>query len=266
MVRGQYNLFFQRQINTTYNFIDGDSEELYKENLLKKPIDWFYRNNPITYKYNSSGFRCHEFNDLNFNNYILFLGDSHTEGVGLHLEDTYAYKVSKQLHKSYANLGIGGTGIDIMFFNLITWLHTFPHPKYIVLYYSESTRTIIKPQNTHRYENISINWPGIQEGTKNFLVNGDLVGFFNGRINMYVDMIDTILKHHKIPYKNISSFSQSIDEPHEIEVITSNDKPRARDVHVGVEWHNEVTELLVNDYHDKYSNATVNSTIRGESL
>ena len=266
MVFNQYNLLFKRMQNSSWNFCDSDSEELYNKNLVSKPIDWYYRNNPITYTFNSLGYRCKELNDLNLNDYVLFLGDSHTEGIGLHLEDTYAYQVSKKLNKDYFNLGSGGTGTDAMFYNLMTWLHTFPHPKYICLFYTENTRSLVKAQNDFRYQNISINWSEgdtNHDNAKKFLVLGDLLGYFNSRTNLYANMIDNILKHHKIPYKNISTYEQKLDIPYHIEVIDAFSKPRARDYHVGIEWHNEVTDLLVSDYHDKYSNATVNSIIRG---
>lgn len=269
MVFNQHNLFFKRQLSETYHFLDSDDEELFNKNLTTKPQDWFYRNNPITYKMNSLGFRCQELSDIDLNDYILFLGDSHTEGLGLHLEHTYPYKVSKKLNKSYFNLGIGGTGADVMFCNLITWLHTFPHPKYIVLFYTENTRTLVKPQEDFRYENIAVSWAeGIRnvEDMKKFLVLGDLLGYFHSRTNLYVHMVDAILKYHKIPYKNITIYEQPVNPPYNIEVIEAFSKPRARDMHVGIEWHQEVTEVLVKDYHDKYSNATINSTARRESL
>lgn len=259
MILGQYNLFKVRACNHTYNWLDGDTEELYKKNLTLQPANWFYRNNPITYKYNSNGFRCVEIDALNFDNYILFLGDSHSEGIGLHLEHTYPYQVSKKLYKSYYNLSIGGTGLDIMLYNLMSWLHTFPHPKYIVLFYTENTRSLLKGIGDFEYANIGVKWTqsktGNNEDIKKFLVLGDLIGFFHSRIHLYVNIIDSVLKFHKIPYKNITSYDHKLDNPQNIEVIDSFNKPRARDYHVGVEWHNEVTELLVNDFLDKYSNA-----------
>lgn len=267
MVFNQYNLLFKRMQSSSWNFCDSDSEEFFNKNLISKPKDWYYRDNPISYTFNSLGFRCSELSEINFDNYILFLGDSHTEGVGLHLENTYPYQVSKQLNKSYFNLGSGGTGIDVMFYNLITWLNTFPHPQYIVLFYTENTRTLVKMPDDFRYQNISINWSEgdtNHDNAKKFLVLGDLLGFFNSRTNLYAKMIDSILKNHKIHYKNITTYDQKLDSPQHIEVINAFTKPRARDYHVGIEWHNEVTELLVKDYHDKYSNATVYSTIRGQ--
>lgn len=266
---GQYNLLFKRQVDSTFYFIDSDSEELYKKNLVEKPIDWLYRNGTITYKFNSLGFRCNELKDIDFDNYILFLGDSHTEGVGLHLENTYPYQVSKKLYKSYFNLGIGGTGIDVMFYNLITWLHTFPHPKYVVLFYTENTRSLINPgSDCDTYKNISAKWAEgkiNQEDTNQFIVSGDLLGFFNGRMNLCLKMIDTMCKQYKIPYKNITTYEHNVTPSNSIELIDSFTKPRARDNHVGIEWHDEVTELLVNDYLDKYYNATFHSTSRGQS-
>jgi DNA polymerase III alpha subunit len=51
--------------------------------------------------------------DIDLNNYILFIGCSHTEGIGLELQTTYPYLVSEELKCDYYNLGLGGTGIDV---------------------------------------------------------------------------------------------------------------------------------------------------------
>ena len=75
-----------------------DTEERYLENLkLKRPEmesnGWI--NQEITYKFNSFAFRCNEFTS---DPSILFLGCSHTVGVGLPIEHTWPTIVANNLN------------------------------------------------------------------------------------------------------------------------------------------------------------------------
>lgn len=92
-----------------------DNEERYQENL-KTNYDKLNLNGWIdrqfTYKFNSHGFRCEEFTDEDS---IMFLGCSFTAGVGLPLEDMWAYQVAKSLNLKCVNLGVAGTGPDTAF-------------------------------------------------------------------------------------------------------------------------------------------------------
>jgi hypothetical protein len=63
----------------------------------------------ITYQYNSHGFRCKEFDDEPC--YLAF-GCSHTEGVGLPVEQTWPVLLSTATNKPILNLGIGGSSFD----------------------------------------------------------------------------------------------------------------------------------------------------------
>ena len=91
--------------NTTLAYRGLDSEENLHINLASQPNDWYYRNKTITYQYNEYGHRCKSIHDIDLDNYILFAGCSHTEGVGLELETTFPYLVSNQLGNDYYNMG-----------------------------------------------------------------------------------------------------------------------------------------------------------------
>ena len=103
------------------NFLPEESEERFLKALETQPDNWIYRTETITYKYNNHGHRCMDINDLS-EGYILFAGCSHTEGIGLKLERTYPYLVSKHYQRSYYNLALGGTGPDVVMFNIIGFL------------------------------------------------------------------------------------------------------------------------------------------------
>jgi hypothetical protein len=99
--------------SNTYGWIPMDTKELFDENLKKYPGNnslKYYLENPIEYKLNNYGFRTpDDFNSEDRGN--LFLGCSHTFGIGHHLENTWAYKVNQHVGGKFWNVGIGGSGV-----------------------------------------------------------------------------------------------------------------------------------------------------------
>jgi hypothetical protein len=90
--------------------------EITHENNLKNNRELLEKYNWIdrqfTYKFNSHGFRSDEFSH---DSSIMFFGCSNTVGIGLPLEDTWAYQVAKKLDLKCFNLAIGATGPDTSF-------------------------------------------------------------------------------------------------------------------------------------------------------
>jgi hypothetical protein len=138
--------------NTKLDFLPfTDSEERFNNNLKTQPLEWIYRSLPITYDYNSLGFRCKNHSELN-DNYILFSGCSHTEGVGLPLETTYPYLVSKEMNMDYYNLAVGGSGPDILFKNMVLFLSLIKHkPKVVIIQWPDQSRIGFVSGTTDRF-------------------------------------------------------------------------------------------------------------------
>jgi len=92
-------------------------------------------------EYNRFGHRCKDIADLDFDNYVLFAGCSHTEGVGVTLKQSFPYKVAKKLKCDYYNLGVGGGGIDAVEHNLLAWFTLYDKPpKYIFCEWPDHAR------------------------------------------------------------------------------------------------------------------------------
>ena len=90
----------------------------------------------ITYKFNSFAFRCEEFtNDPG----ILFLGCSHTVGVGLPIEHTWPTLVASKLNLKCYNLGQGGGSTDTAYRLGSHWIPKIL-PKIVVLLLPEMHR------------------------------------------------------------------------------------------------------------------------------
>lgn len=109
--------------NQTYYFIPTDSNNLWYynlENFKNNNSLKYYINNPITYNLNNEGFRTpDDFNSKDWGN--VYLGCSHTFGIGHHLENLWAYKLNNILGGKFWNLGIGGTGVTTHFRLLLAY-------------------------------------------------------------------------------------------------------------------------------------------------
>ena len=117
-----------------------DSEELYQKNLAKNrpQLEQFrWINRPITYKFNSHGFRADEFDSSGSG--VIFIGCSHTLGMGLPVELTWAHRVSTALKLKNYNLGVGGASNDTAFRLAYHWIDQL-RPDLVVFLTTERTR------------------------------------------------------------------------------------------------------------------------------
>lgn len=94
--------------------------------------------NKFTYKFNSHGFRGDEFVESP-NDSIVFLGCSHTVGIGIPYETTFAYIVATRLGLRNYNLGLGGGSNDSAFRVGSYWIPKLL-PKAVVLVSPEPSR------------------------------------------------------------------------------------------------------------------------------
>jgi hypothetical protein len=104
----------------TADFWSTDSEELFVKNSSIRPAEWQWHNTPITYNWNSLGYRTKEIKDLD-KDFILTFGCSFTEGIGINVSDIWNHHVSKQLGLNLCNLAKGGTGFQQQYYNSLLW-------------------------------------------------------------------------------------------------------------------------------------------------
>jgi hypothetical protein len=174
--------------NQIEQFTGGDSKNQFERHLITQPDDWYYRNTAITYQFNDNGHRCKNIEDVDLDNYILFTGCSHTMGIGLELEKTYPYLVSKRLGYDYYNLAIPATGIDVVEYNLLTWWATIEKkPKYVFVQLPDHSRFVSYfAQYDHLVERGT--W-SIDDRDLRFIVNGEDSGFFHARKILHLNNI-----------------------------------------------------------------------------
>jgi hypothetical protein len=125
---------YPNYINSVRDWLPMDTEKLFNENyqdkdkrLLLEKYNW--NKNSIKYKFNNYGFRCEDFKDVDN---VVFLGCSHTIGIGIPLESNWTTLVSNVINLVPYNLGIGGGSWDTCFRLAFYWLEKLK-PKIVIV-------------------------------------------------------------------------------------------------------------------------------------
>jgi len=237
-----------------------DSIEQHQEKLKTEDKDWYYRSAAITYKRNSLGHRCKDVSEIDFDNYILTTGCSHTEGVGLELEHTYSHYLANRLNCDYYNLGMGGTGIDIMMHNLTIWLNTYKKPKLLVVQWPVHTRFCrfeFDPYETG-VEGMSMlnngSWSDVDDELR-LLAVGEGIHYFKT-----IEALARIqLDSYKVPMLHVShstypTYSSQLYKFRDDPKFVSFDKhDLARDGHNGIISNEKLAEKLEEKYKKLYT-------------
>lgn len=140
----------------TLSWCPADSEERFNENMANAKTraqleQHGWTRDSISYVFNEHGFRADEFTG-GVNDSVLFLGCSLTMGIGMTLEDTWAYKVASSLGLRRYNLGVGGGGPDMCFRLAYHWIPRLK-PKYVVMLVPNAARMeLVREPFTEQYQ------------------------------------------------------------------------------------------------------------------
>lgn len=93
-----------------------DTEESFLTAKERLGPEWFYNNNPISYNFNSLGYRTVELEEVK-DDFIVSFGCSYTSGIALHKEDIWVEQLGKKLNKQVLNLGMEAIGNIFTFHN-----------------------------------------------------------------------------------------------------------------------------------------------------
>ena len=118
----------------TFPFQGQDSEKNLRKLSKKNPAEARL----IDYTVNSCGYRCSEFEDINWSESIVACGCSNTFGIGVDDKETWSYQLSKKLDMPVINLGMGGTSIWYHVYNLKQIVKY--NPKYVVIQVPHDSR------------------------------------------------------------------------------------------------------------------------------
>lgn len=224
--------------NIVEPFTGGDSEIQFNENKATQSNDWYYLNNPISYSYNEYGHRSKSISDIDLDNYIIFTGCSHTEGIGLELEKTYPYLVSKKLGVDYYNLALAATGIDVLEYNLLTWFAKVKQkPKCVVIQWPDHTR-FASYQEGYNLLHERSSWSD-DPVDKSLIINGEDIGMFYARKELsrrlIAQTIDVPL--HTFNYGGQAAYGINSNKLRQVD--------KARDLsHAGIKSNENFAELI----------------------
>jgi hypothetical protein len=239
---------------TTPNQVDffsgSDTEELYKKNLNNKPDDWYYRNVEITYKRNSLGHRCREISEIDLDNYILVAGCSHTEGIGLELEKSYPYVLAEKLKCDYYNLGIGGSGIDVLLHNLTIWISTQQKmPKALIVQWPHWERFVhfhYDPRKLKDINQLLLHIGSAHTSNKSaldMLMQGEVIHYFKTVEMLAKIKIECMFKHINVPIIHVYVHNKFIFSDNNI-ICGLQGLDSARDIHSGICSHKQLAEKV----------------------
>ena len=142
---------YSHYANQTLDWLPMDTQELFNVHVKSKKdllLQHGWLDRKFTYKFNQEGFRSDEFSDEEG---IVFLGCSHTVGIGLPYEYTWPCIVSKMLRKKCYNLAIGGGSNDLAFrmaYNYIPKLK----PKLVIFLVTYNLRLELLGKNNQVYQ------------------------------------------------------------------------------------------------------------------
>jgi len=132
--------------NQTTEWFGADCQEQFLQNLNKQKqkqllqtYGWIDKS--VSYTFNSKGFRCEEFT---VEPTIMFLGCSHTFGLGIPYESTWPYLVAEKFGLKNANLGWPGVSNDTTFRLAYYYIPIIKPNIVILLSPSESRLELIK--------------------------------------------------------------------------------------------------------------------------
>lgn len=99
------------------DFYGTDTRELFEHNLKRKPADWPWRTKKVYYTINSQGYRCPEFDQIDWANSVLLFGCSYVFAPGVDDSETMSAILTKELGRPVINLGQGATDDLFQFIN-----------------------------------------------------------------------------------------------------------------------------------------------------
>lgn len=238
-------------LGKTVQWVPTDSEENFAENV-KHTKNWkcIQRNKwskySIDYKFNSKGFRCPEFEKEP--NSIVWLGCSHTIGIGLPEHMTFASIVCSHFNLKNFNLGIGGGANDTCFRVGHYWIPII-QPRYIVYVEPDPCRIEFKgtkPAQGYGYCQINahskLDKPDFQSAWDSFIRNES---------NMFLQREKNFLALKQIAMQNNAKFlnyDSFYFQAYSLENPKRYKYDRARDcMHAGPNRHRDFANIVIAD-------------------
>lgn len=154
--------------SSTVKWWGGDNELDYNKNLNRLGNSWEYFKKPINYNVNSQGYRCKEFDELDWENSYVILGCSHIFGEGNAYEDCIPGQLEIISNTPCINLGVSASAGEHSFLNALK-IYNYTKVKKIIVVWPYLTReNLYDGKYLYRYKHILKNM-GMNSTKKNLL-------------------------------------------------------------------------------------------------
>ena len=237
--------------NKTLYFDSTDSEKGYKDRC-KTVHNWQWKDVEIEYNYNTWGHRCKNLREIDRSNLLLTFGCSYSVGSGIREEDTWAYKLAKQLGLDLYNAAIEGSGCDIQAYNTMHWITNkqFPKPKLVVVQWPSHERKSFVHQHEGEFigkDKVDTNDLDGQWFRKRYIMDEGEMIYAN---RMWFEYLNTAWQNIGVPVLNFTwenGHEEIMFNNYKLwPVKCKNGSMQARDMqHDGPEWHDETVEKLL---------------------
>jgi lysophospholipase L1-like esterase len=223
-------------------FGGSDAEVKFKQSLITQSPDWEYRSIDFDYRMNSYGHRSKDITELDLDNYILCVGCSYTEGVGVPVEKRYTDLLANKLNCDLYNMGLGGTGNDVIFYNLVTWFSKIKNkPKFVIVQWSDPTRFVLAGPTISQH--------GVWDNhNTEFIATGDENTYFQSKTAIFKQLIRTIVDVPliELPWEDFHDDRILCAEPkHELRELGHLSIDLARDLmHPGIKSNELLAEHI----------------------
>lgn len=137
-----------KQDNTTKFTYNPSDHPKFTENFGNEN----YEDDEMLYTVNSRFFRADEFDKSDPG--VMFLGCSHTYGIGLRDAETWPHQVSDALNLPNWNLGSGGSGVDYCYYVAKQFIEEGYIPKAVCVMWPSIWRKILINDRPHGIDNI----------------------------------------------------------------------------------------------------------------
>tara|TARA_B110000503_G_scaffold140662_1_gene232125 strand:+ start:469 stop:1260 length:792 start_codon:yes stop_codon:yes gene_type:complete len=223
----------------------------YKNNINKD----IWKNEDITYNFNSLGYRTIELENIDNTDFVLTFGCSYTEGVGLHTHQIWNHYIKEYTNYQLFNAAKEATGIDVQTYNSMCWIQSLlPMPKLVVIQWPHKSRKSFATKTEEgvalidNCENLST-----RDGvwwTKRYIVDESEM---NLNVLMQFELANYAWAKHNVPVLNFSWDEDLepvlINSKFKLHYMPYGNSDRARDgIHDGPISHlktaNHIIELL----------------------
>jgi len=139
------------QAHTSTYWCGTDSSDLYAINCQRRPPGWDWDSRPVTYTWNTEGYRAPEWQDVDWAQSHVVMGCSHVLGVGVDDADTLPSQLSGQLGEPVINLGLSGGSAHTVQYNTLRMTELGWRPRSVTIIIPQLTRLTYFDNNQVRH-------------------------------------------------------------------------------------------------------------------